>query len=533
MRCLSFGFLGMLFVFLGAASAEIGDVCQTLPAPATCSTGVAWDGTLLWVADRKTDRLYAVDPESGKIQKNIESPGLWPIGLAHDGEQLWIADRDLNLAFRLDVETGIVTRTLELDLSRPVDMAWDGTHLWCVDDRKDRIVKLDPEDGTAIVSFTSPSANPTGLAFDGKYLWVADRMDDALFRVNPDTGRAIMRLPSAGEYPFGLAFTDAGLWSADYVSDQLDCTTTKGSRKTLVTNARKARVSYVLELINYGPGTVKQSDFYVAIPSDGENQKLLSNLKFDPEPTAFVTDAWGQDFAHFRTEDIPNTGRAQATMECDVELYDVLYLLSPENSGTFADIPEDIKATYLKDGSKYDLHNEYIVKNARKLKGDETNVLNVVFKIYDFVIDHIEYEMVGGWNTAATVLKRGTGSCSEYSFSFIALCRAVGIPARYAGSVVVRGDDACFDDVFHRWAEVYLPNFGWVPFDPSRGDKKKPAEQLKGMGWLANTLFITTRSGGGSEYLGWTYNSETKWTSMGRCNVKTEHLAEWEPIPEK
>ncbi|MFH2001406.1 MAG: transglutaminase domain-containing protein [Planctomycetota bacterium] len=538
MQYVIFGFIGIVLSMAGATTeavtpTDIGDVCRTIDAPDTCPTGLAWDGHLLWVADRKSDRLYAIDPSDKTIQSNLEAPGFWPIGLAYDGEQLWIADRDQKLAFRMDVNSGIVTRTLELDLSRPADLAWDGSHLWCVDDAKDRIVKLDPEDGTAIESFPSPSANPTGLAYDGSYLWVADRIDDSLYRVDRSTGRAIMRISSPGPYPIGLAFGPLGLFCADYQSDLLECVCTSGSRKTIISDPRKARVSYVTELINYGPGTVATSDFYIAVPSDGINQKLLGEVVFDPEPTEFVTDAWGQVFAHFRNEDIHNAGRAQAVMQCDVELSDVLYLLSPENSGTFDEIPEHLKTDYLKDGSKYDLHNEYIASTARKLKGDETNVLKTVFKIYDFVIDHIEYEMVGGWNTAATVLKRGTGSCSEYSFSFIALCRAAGIPARYAGSVVVRGDDACFDDVFHRWAEVYLPNFGWVPFDPSRGDKPQPAEQLKGLGWLANTLFITTRSGGGSEFLGWTYNSETRYTTQGRCKVKTEQIAEWEPLPEQ
>lgn len=39
----------------------------------------------------------------------------------------------------------------------------------------------------------------------------------------------------------------------------------------------------------------------------------------------------------------------------------------------------------------------------------------------------------------------------------IAMCGAAGLPARYVGALVVRGDDASLDYVFHRWVEVYLP----------------------------------------------------------------------------
>jgi transglutaminase-like putative cysteine protease len=142
----------------------------------------------------------------------------------------------------------------------------------------------------------------------------------------------------------------------------------------------------------------------------------------------------------------------------------------------------------------------------------------------------MEYELAGGWNIAPAVLDRGNGSCSEYSFVYISMCRAAGIPARYAGSVVIRGDDASYDDVFHRWVEIYLPNFGWLPVDPSRGDKEYPADQANSFGYLGNSFLITTMGGGGSEYLEWGYNANYTYTSKGRCNVEVEYFGEWTPL---
>ncbi|MBI4720341.1 MAG: transglutaminase domain-containing protein [Chitinivibrionia bacterium] len=128
------------------------------------------------------------------------------------------------------------------------------------------------------------------------------------------------------------------------------------------------------------------------------------------------------------------------------------------------------------------------------------------------------------------VLKRGSGSCSEYTFSFVSLCRAAGLPARYQGSIVVRGDDASIDEAFHRWAQVYLPNFGWVPVDANRGDSPSPAGQAKGIGELANRFLITTQSGGGSEHLGWSYNSFATYKLSGYCKVEEDNFGFWEPI---
>jgi len=102
----------------------------------------------------------------------------------------------------------------------------------------------------------------------------------------------------------------------------------------------------------------------------------------------------------------------------------------------------------------------------------EKNPYWIARNIFDHVRKTLECKLEGGWNTAPVVLERGTGSCSEYSFCFIALCRAAGLPARYVGSIVVQGDDACLDGVFHRWPQVYLPSDGWIDIDPQGGDKK-------------------------------------------------------------
>ncbi len=162
--------------------------------------------------------------------------------------------------------------------------------------------------------------------------------------------------------------------------------------------------------------------------------------------------------------------------------------------------------------------------------GDEKNLYWKARKLYQYLIENMEYKLAGGWNTAPTVLKRKNGSCSEYSFCFIALCRAAGVPARYVGSLVVRGDDASYDDVFHRWNEIYLPGYGWVPVDANAGDKELPADQAAAFGGISNRFLITTEGGGDSEYLEWSYNHQNKWVSRGKCTIKAEVIAEWSPI---
>ncbi|PIE87614.1 MAG: transglutaminase, partial [Bacteroidetes bacterium] len=162
--------------------------------------------------------------------------------------------------------------------------------------------------------------------------------------------------------------------------------------------------------------------------------------------------------------------------------------------------------------------------------GTEENLYYKARKLYRYVQEHIYYEMVGGWNTAPEVLSRGNGSCSEYSFVYIALCRAAGIPARYVGAVSVRSDQARYDDVFHRWVEIYLPNYGWIPVDPSGGDSDSPAHQAAYFGAIKGRYIITTQSGGGSESLEWTYNANEFTQTEPKTFVVSESIGNWDVV---
>jgi transglutaminase-like putative cysteine protease len=64
-----------------------------------------------------------------------------------------------------------------------------------------------------------------------------------------------------------------------------------------------------------------------------------------------------------------------------------------------------------------------------------------------------------------------TGNCTDFHSYFIALSRAVGIPARFAiGASIPSERDEGGIDGYHCWAEFYS-NGKWWPTDISEGDK--------------------------------------------------------------
>ncbi len=519
--------IGLFLIAIGVSYATPGDVAVSYQTPSPCPSGLAYDGVNIWMADFKTDSLYAINPKNGEVTAVLEAPSYRPYGLAWDGSYLWVVDREENSIIQFDAKTGTNVKTIPSPVEAPTGLCSDGENLWLAD--KTTIQKISTEDGTIIKTFEAPSGNTTGLAFDGSYLWSADRGKNSIYMIYPRTGEVIMVLDSPAPYAWGLAFGDGQLYNVDYQTDSLYQVVTDDDGFFSQAKKQRQNMTFTHEVRNYGPGSLKSLDIYLAIPENSDHQTLIGEpVYFADVSPEYVTDGWGQPFAAFHFEDIPSGAKASASYMATADLYQTRYFVRPEKVGRPKDIPGEISKKFLADDTKFDIKNPVIQTALKEAIGDETNLYWKARKIYGWILDTLYYELAGGWNVAPAIIERGNGSCSEYSFVFIAMCRAAGIPARYTGSIVIRGDRASEDEVFHRWCEIYLPPYGWIPVDPSRGDSDSPEKQATSFGQIGNGLLVTT-TGAGSEYIGWRYNSGEKWESIGKCKIFAENIGEWTP----
>jgi len=529
----------VMYLFSGfEADAWTGEVLKSFKTPGLFPTGIAYDGTNIWVADRKDKKIYCLNPASGEVLRSIPSPAYWPTGLTWDGKYLWAADvkgglplseNYQGIIYKLDPATGNILHSVQSPSSTPRGLAWDGAYLWCADNGSDEIIQFNPDDGTTIKAFKAPSGDTRGLAFDGTYLWASDRIRDEIYMIDPEDGTVLLITEAPGAFTLGLCYDGQYLWASDTEQDKIFKLSVRDNDLYSRTNERHAEVTYTHEITNFGPGKVLTADIYLAIPQDRDNQ-IIEKISHSNKFNDVVSDASGQNCAHFHFEGIEAGGKREGDMITRAKIYEVRYFIFPDKVGPLEDIPAEVKQKYLGDNEKYQMNHPVIQDALKQCVGDEKNPYRIARNIYHHLIDNMYYEMVGGWNTAPTVLERGNGSCSEYTFVYISMCRAAGLPARYVGSVVVRGDDVCMDDVFHRWVEVYLPNYGWVPVDPSGGDHEWPRDQANYFGHLDNRFLITTENAGGSEYLGWTYNSDAHFTSEPKSFVVSDHYADWKPV---
>ena len=77
-----------------------------------------------------------------------------------------------------------------------------------------------------------------------------------------------------------------------------------------------------------------------------------------------------------------------------------------------------------------------------------------------------------GTQTPLETLDLGSGTCRDFAVLMIETCRAMGFGARLTSGYLHVPDagEANGAGSTHAWCEVYLPQAGWIAFDPTNGE---------------------------------------------------------------
>ncbi len=114
-----------------------------------------------------------------------------------------------------------------------------------------------------------------------------------------------------------------------------------------------------------------------------------------------------------------------------------------------------------------------ILALAKRIADGSTDPRVVAERLNRWVYDSLRKRITIGVPNALQVLRTMSGDCNEHTQLYIALARALGLPARSAaGLALVRGKF-----YYHAWPEVYLGN--WVAVDPTFGQFPADAAHLR------------------------------------------------------
>lgn len=113
---------------------------------------------------------------------------------------------------------------------------------------------------------------------------------------------------------------------------------------------------------------------------------------------------------------------------------------------------------------------------AEELNIDTTDPLTAVRQLNERLYAAFDYapKTTDVHSTFDEALAQRQGVCQDFTHIMIALLRQIGIPARYVSGYLFhrrqthnQAIDRSVEDATHAWVEAYLPELGWVGFDPT------------------------------------------------------------------
>ena len=212
-----------------------------------------------------------------------------------------------------------------------------------------------------------------------------------------------------------------------------------------------------------------------ACPQDIESQRLL-DYRVDVTPSARIhsyTDFWGTRVDEF--------GILEPHQMLRICAESVVETAPPPEPA--ADPPLDTLIPVVGELSSYlrpSPHSTWdgdIDETARDAISGAGGVVEAVTALSDAVTSSLKYEPGATYvgMEVAQVLAQGKGVCQDFAHLGIAMCRSVGIPARYVSgylyaadqTVAVAPEEAELDIQTHAWMETFVPGHGWWALDPT------------------------------------------------------------------
>lgn len=86
-----------------------------------------------------------------------------------------------------------------------------------------------------------------------------------------------------------------------------------------------------------------------------------------------------------------------------------------------------------------------------------------------------------GVQTPSETLNMGSGSCRDMATLMLEALRVIGLPARFASGYLDCAASEAGRASTHAWAEAYLPEIGWVGYDPTLGEATSAKHVVTGV----------------------------------------------------
>ena len=212
---------------------------------------------------------------------------------------------------------------------------------------------------------------------------------------------------------------------------------------------------------------------FLILPMENESQRMIQWDFQNSMYTPYQISSNGLGFTTIRLHPKQPFSEIEFQFECELiktEMNPFDFLPKPDHQEDYATINSLSFKTdneiYLRRTSLSSLpaaHQSIFVFNTSKSIFQNLQDLNL------WVYQHL-YFTVGVTDVTTPleeIINKRQGVCQDFTHLFCAIAKENGIPSRYVSGYIHQGNNYFGDLQMHAWAEVFLPDIGWVGFDPT------------------------------------------------------------------
>jgi transglutaminase-like putative cysteine protease len=189
---------------------------------------------------------------------------------------------------------------------------------------------------------------------------------------------------------------------------------------------------------------------------------ILYNVK-STKDYSLISDSFGNIYLYWKNLTILQGQTFTVELDYRVLSFSLTYTVNSSMIKNY-DKNSELYMKYTQPEELIESDNAEIIEKAQEITRGVDDPYVKVRLIYGFVVNYLRYEIQEDERGALWALENHVGDCSEYSYLFVALCRAAGIPARIQAGFAFQFVGQFLKDG-HMWAEYYLENYGWILVD--------------------------------------------------------------------
>ncbi|MFZ5518025.1 MAG: transglutaminase-like domain-containing protein [Candidatus Zhuqueibacterota bacterium] len=242
---------------------------------------------------------------------------------------------------------------------------------------------------------------------------------------------------------------------------------------------RRITATFSLQIVTENQSLDRKNDlkYWAFLPQEWSNQKNVKILEMHPKPNkkAAMSDEHGT-LAYWDFSKRKEATNLTVQIRFTADLYHDEHAIDPQAVPDGHRFDDRELVAYLSNDSL-----AFITPEIQEISNEVTrNVSDPFLKvrnIFRWVLLHMEHQFPVMQRGTRTILANALneqqsvfgGDSAEYTWLFVALCRAAHIPARpVVGFLAKEGWETP-----HTWAEFYLPAHGWIPSDVFLADSKE------------------------------------------------------------